>query len=214
MRVALTRLLGCAGYAVRAYASAGEFLVSEPDPRNGCILLDLELGGPSGLDLQQAVLRHPPALPIVFMSAYGDVPRSVGAMKAGATDFLCKPFSRHVLLAAVRAAINRCSDRATENVRLHAGFPSLCKREQAVLDLLVAGKRNKQIAADLNLSERTVKTSRASVMRKFQADSLATLLVRVSKLMPLSSCDAEVGHSFAQTARPVVEPIGVRGVEK
>lgn len=175
---ALNRLLGCAGFAVKSYRSAGEFLVSEPDPRPGCILLDMELGGPNGLELQQAVMRAPRALPIVFMSAYSDVPCTVKAIKAGAVDFLLKPFDRHALLRALQAALDSppplpavvgADDRA-----------ALSERERTVLRCINAGKRNKEIAAELNLSERTIKSCRADIMRKFGATSLAELLQKAN----------------------------------
>ena len=181
MRTALKRLLGSAGYSVRDYASAGEFLVSEPEEWSGCLLIDLELGGPSGLDLQQALRRQPRALPVVFMSAYGDVPRTVQAMKAGAADFLVKPFERQTLLNALEAALNAGADEQHVPASRDRGF-SLGERERTVLRGIVAGRRNKQIAADLGLSERTIKSCRAELMRKFGAGSLADLLRRTDAL--------------------------------
>jgi FixJ family two-component response regulator len=178
MRTALKRLLTCSGYSVRIYASAGEFLVSEPDGWDGCLLVDLELGGPSGLDLQQALRRLPHPLPVVFMSAYGDVPRTVQAMKAGAVDFLVKPFERQALLEALEAAL----DAGTHERQLQPAYTtdvSLGERERTVLKGIVAGRRNKQIAAELGLSERTIKSCRAELMRKLGAGSLAELLRRV-----------------------------------
>ncbi|QBR01467.1 response regulator transcription factor [Paraburkholderia pallida] len=181
MRVALRRLLHGAGYEVRDYASAGEYLVSEPDTRSGCLLLDLELGGPSGLELQQALRRHPRALPVVFMSAYSDVPRTVQAMKAGAVDFLLKPFDRHALFDALDAAL---SSPATAEPAGDDGPPvDLGDREKAVLRGIVAGLRNKQIAAQLGLSERTIKSCRAGLMHKFEATSLAELLRRAESMV-------------------------------
>jgi len=171
---ALARLLPHAGYGVKTYASAGDFLVREPDSHSGCILLDLELGGPNGLDVQQAVLRHSRALPIVFMSAYGNVPQTVKAMKAGAVDFLLKPFDRQTLFDALRTALETRADKtptAPSAVRVPLG-----DREQAVLNGIVSGLRNKQIAADLGLSERTIKSCRAELMRKFGAESFAELV--------------------------------------
>lgn len=180
MRVALKRLLHGAGYDVRDYASAGEYLVSEPDTRSGCILLDLELGGPSGLELQQALLRHPRALPVVFMSAYRDVPRTVKAMKAGAIDFLLKPFDRRTLFDALDSALNAPANDASS-----ADMPpvDLGDREKAVLRGIIGGLRNKQIAAQLGLSERTIKSCRAGLMRKFDATTLAELLHRAESMM-------------------------------
>lgn len=176
MRTALTRLLASAGYVVKNYASAGEYLVTEPDPRAGCILLDLELGGPNGLELQQAVARHARALPIVFMSAYSDVPRTVKAMKAGAVDFLMKPFDRQTLLGALHAALDACPAR--RETSLEAGNSGLGEREKAILRGIVSGMRNKQIAAELRLSERTIKSCRAEIMRKLGVNSLGELLLK------------------------------------
>lgn len=179
MRVALKRLLHSAGYDVRDYASAGEYLVSEPDTRSGCILLDLELGGPSGLELQQALLRHPRALPVVFMSAYSDVPRTVKAMKAGAVDFLLKPFDRRTLFDALDSALNSPANEASSDMPP----VDLGDREKAVLRGIIGGLRNKQIAAQLGLSERTIKSCRAGLMRKFDATTLAELLRRAESIV-------------------------------
>ncbi|MCE4059537.1 response regulator [Pandoraea sputorum] len=179
MRGALARLLCASGYAAREYASAGEFLVSEPDDRPGCVLIDLELGGPSGLDLQRTLRRQASALPVVFMSGYGDVARSVEAMKAGAVDFLIKPFGRDVLVGAVETAISLV--RRPDVAPAHEAKSVLSDREEVVLQGVVKGLRNKQIAAELGLCERTVKTCRAELMRKFSANSLAELLRNAGK---------------------------------
>lgn len=182
MRTALSRLLKSAGFEARVYASAGDFLVSARDNRPGCILLDLELGGPSGLELQQALLRDSRALPIVFMSAYSDVPRTVKAMKAGAVDFLLKPFERQALFDAIGAALNACTMQASVQ---HPASVQLADREQVVLRGIAAGLRNKQIAAELGLSERTIKSCRADLMRKVGATSLAELLRRTESMVSL-----------------------------
>ncbi|WP_321962904.1 response regulator transcription factor [Paraburkholderia sp. J7] len=182
MRTALSRLLRSAGFEARVYASAGDFLVSALDNRPGCILLDLELGGPSGLELQQALLRDSRALPIVFMSAYSDVPRTVKAMKAGAVDFLLKPFERHVLFDAIGTALRANTMQAP--VR-HPAAVQLADREQVVLRGIAAGLRNKQIAAELGLSERTIKSCRADLMRKVGATSLAELLRRTQAMVSM-----------------------------
>ncbi|QGZ59445.1 response regulator transcription factor [Paraburkholderia acidiphila] len=182
MRTALSRLLRSAGFQARAYASAGDFLVSAVDNRPGCILLDLELGGPSGLELQQALLRDSRALPIVFMSAYSDVPRTVKAMKAGAVDFLLKPFERQTLFDAIGVALNACTTHAPAR---HPASVQLADREQVVLRGIAAGLRNKQIAAELGLSERTIKSCRADLMRKVGATSLAELLRRTETMVSL-----------------------------
>lgn len=177
MRTALKRLLTGAGYSVRDYASAGEFLVSEPDDRIGCLLLDLVLGGPNGLELQQALRRRANLMPVIFMSAYSDVPQTVSAMKAGAVDFLVKPFTSETLLNALSVVFLKCA--APPEPPTPDDPPdmiSLGEREKSVLRGIVAGRRNKQIAAELGLSERTIKSCRAELMRKFGAGSLAELL--------------------------------------
>lgn len=185
MRLALKRLLESAGYPVRAYASAGEFLVSEPGEWAGCLLVDLELGGPSGLDLQQALLRQPCALPVIFMSAYSDVPKTVQAMKAGAVDFLVKPFERQALLEALERALDSImAEPQARPAPSPASVPgiTLGERERTVLKGIVAGRLNKQIAAELGLSERTIKSCRAELMRKVGAGSLAELVRRTEGL--------------------------------
>jgi len=175
LRTALARLLAASGYDTKEYASAGEFLVSDPDDRPGCVLLDLELGGPSGLDLQRALRRQTPALPVVFMSGYGDVARSVEAMKAGAVDFLIKPFGRDSLVGAVETALSLVQ-RPSSIPTADSVESALSSREQVVLKGIAKGLRNKEIAAELCLCERTIKTCRAELMRKFSATSLAELI--------------------------------------
>jgi len=183
MRTALGRLLTMSGYAVRSYASAGEFLIADPDRRPGCLLLDLELAGPSGIDLQNALRRQRNPMPIVFMSAYRDVPRTVMAIKGGAADFLLKPLDSQALLAALESALS--ADHLEPCALAPLAPPDLSERERTVLRGIVAGRLNKQIAAELDLSERTIKTCRADLMRKFGAHSLAEL-VRLGE--PLSRC--------------------------
>ena len=188
MRTALTRLLSASGYDTKEYASAGEFLVSEPDGRPGCVLVDLELGGPSGLDLQRALRRQASSFPVVFMSGYGDVARSVEAMKAGAVDFLIKPFGRDALVGAVETAFG-LARKASAEPQPDAVDRLLSEREQVVLQGIAKGLRNKQIAAELGLCERTIKTCRADLMRKFSATSLADLL---------RNADKQTSHAVAQ----------------
>jgi FixJ family two-component response regulator len=178
LRAALGGLLCAAGYDVRAYASAGDFLLDDAAGATGCLLLDLKLQGPSGFDLQDALARRGCRIPIVFMSAHGDIPASVRAMRAGAVDFLTKPVEREPLLAAIRVALARdaaqsaTADRLAE---LRARYARLTDRERVVLEGVVAGKLNKQIADGIGVAERTVKTHRASMMAKLGADSPAVL---------------------------------------
>jgi len=180
VRTAVVRLLQAAGYEARGYASAGEFLLGRSD-RNapGCVVLDVRLPGPSGLDLQEALARLEVPLPIVFLTGHGDIPMSVRAMKAGAVDFLTKPVSREALLAAVRVAVARDADTraAREGLRgLRARYDSLTPREREVFAGIVAGRLNKQIAADLGTAERTIKAHRAHVMEKMDVASVAELV--------------------------------------
>jgi FixJ family two-component response regulator len=178
-RTAVTRLLRAAGHEVRSHASAGEFLLSLPVNRPGCVVLDVRMPGPSGLDLQEAFGRLSEALPIIFLTGHGDIPMTVRAMKAGAVDFLTKPVQRQVLLNAVRNALARDQEsrRAREqDATLRARRETLTPREHSVFTLVVAGKANKEIAAELGTSERTVKAHRAQVMAKMQVTSLAELV--------------------------------------
>ena len=178
MRIALLRLLTAAGFEARGYGSTGEFLVQPLLDRPGCLLLDVRLPGPSGLDLQAALQRQGVTLPVVFLTGHANVAASVQAMKAGAVDFLTKPVERDVLLDAVRRAIARDATQRTEREeksRLQLRFASLTKREREVLGLIVAGKLNKQIADELGIAERTVKRARGQVMEKLNASSAAEL---------------------------------------
>ena len=179
-RTAMVRLLRVAGYETRAYASAGDFLLKAPGPdAPGCLVLDVSMPGPSGLDLQEALSRSPLALPVIFLTAHADVPSSVRALKAGAADFLIKPVERKALFAAVQNAIERdarARSARNELATLRARFNSLSARERQVFDAVVAGRLNKQIAADLGAAERTIKAHRARVMDKIAASSVADLV--------------------------------------
>jgi RNA polymerase sigma factor (sigma-70 family) len=186
LRKAVTRLLHAAGYDVRAYASAGDFaLASRENDRRGCVLLDVRMPGPSGLDLQEALAKEDEPLPVIFLTAHGDVPTSVRAMKAGAVDFLTKPIKRDALLSAVRTALARDLRSHTSHEQrrdLRIRFAKLTPRERNVFELVVAGRLNKQIAAELGMAERTVKAHRAQVMAKMQATSLAELVHLADKM--------------------------------
>jgi FixJ family two-component response regulator len=179
LRKALSRLLNAAGYEVRAYPSAGAFALAPRESRRGCILLDLQMPGPSGLDLQEVLTREEDPLPIIFLTGHGSIPQSVRAMKAGAVDFLTKPVESELLLGAIRTALARDQawQASHEQVReLRARFETLTPREREVFRLVVAGKLNKQIAGELSMAERTVKAHRAQVMAKMEAPSLADLV--------------------------------------
>jgi RNA polymerase sigma factor (sigma-70 family) len=186
LRKAVTRLLHAAGYDVRAYSSAGDFaLASRENNRRGCVLLDVRMPGPSGLDLQEALAKEDEPLPVIFLTAHGDVPTSVRAMKAGAVDFLTKPIKRDALLSAVRTALARDLRSHTSHEQrrdLRIRFAKLTPRERNVFELVVAGRLNKQIAAELGMAERTVKAHRAQVMAKMQATSLAELVHLADKM--------------------------------
>jgi FixJ family two-component response regulator len=178
MRTALTELLEATGFDVIGYASTGEFLLNSIPDQHGCILLDIRLPGPTGLDLQAALLRKGIALPVVFLTGHADVSSSVRAMKAGAVDFLEKPVPRETLLEALRRALELDVERRStlDAARQHrARLDSLTLRERAVFERVVAGMLNKQIAEDLKISLRTVKAHRAQMMSKLGVSTPAEL---------------------------------------
>lgn len=190
LRIALLRLLDAAGYEARGYASTGDFLLDPPPDRPGCMLLDVRMPGPSGLDLQDALKRQGIDLPVVFLTGHAIVSESVRAMKAGAVDFLTKPVERHTLLEALqralaRDALQRTAREAEE--RLRERFASLTPREREVFDRVVAGKLNKQIADEIGIAERTVKLQRAHLTEKLGASSVAELGALAEQLKRLSS---------------------------
>jgi FixJ family two-component response regulator len=189
MRTGVCRLLEAAGYEARAYASAGDFLLADPLDAPGCVLLDLRMPGPSGLELQQALAKRGDPLPVIFLTGHGDVASSVRALKAGASDFLTKPVDSKMLLAAVENALVEDAARRAErdDLRtLQARYEALTPREREVFARVVAGKLNKQIAGEIGTAERTVKAHRARVMEKMQVDSLAELVRVASRLkLPL-----------------------------
>jgi len=185
VREALSDLFQSVGLTVEVYASAQEFLKNERPEGPGCLVLDVRLPGKSGLDFQQELSAANINLPIVFLTGHGDIPMSVRAMKAGAVEFLTKPFREQDLLDAVQTALER--DRVNREdqklgAMLRQRFASLTPREQSILALVVAGRRNKQIAFEIGTSEVTVKVHRTNLMRKLQASSLADLIMMATKL--------------------------------
>jgi len=185
VREALSDLFQSVGLMVEVYASAQEFLKNERPEGPGCLVLDVRLPGKSGLDFQQELSAANINLPIVFLTGHGDIPMSVRAMKAGAVEFLTKPFREQDLLDAVQTALER--DRVNREdqklgAMLRQRFASLTPREQSILALVVAGRRNKQIAFEIGTSEVTVKVHRTNLMRKLQASSLADLIMMATKL--------------------------------
>jgi FixJ family two-component response regulator len=190
LRASMSELLGAAGFRTRCYASTGDFLLNPPADEPGCVLLDVRLPGPSGLDLQAGLQRHGIGLPVIFLTGYADVRTSVRAMKAGALDFLEKPVTREALLEAIRRALT--SDalmRSTRNeaLRYDSRLKTLTIREREVFDRIVHGKLNKQIADELGIGLRTVKAHRAQLMIKLGVSSAAELGRLAGPLQAISS---------------------------
>ena len=178
-RNALARLLRGGGYAVQMFASATQFLQAARSDAPGCILLDLQMPGPSGLDLQSALARSDNPLPVVFLTGKGDIPTSVHAMRAGAEDFLTKPVKKDVLFPAIERALARDAQERGLRARrreLRARFDTLTPREREVLAHVLTGQLNKQIALDVDAAERTIKAHRANLMAKLQVQSVAELV--------------------------------------
>jgi FixJ family two-component response regulator len=178
-RRSISRLLRAAGFAVTAFASAKEFLAQYDPETPGCLVLDLAMPAVSGLELQGILADRGSLLPIIFLTAHGDIPKSVQAMKRGASDFLMKPVNDEDLLAAVRVAIEK--DRAlrreqAELSEIRAHLTTLTPREREVLEYVVTGKLNKQIAGELGTVEQTIKVHRAHVMQKMRVQSVAELV--------------------------------------
>jgi FixJ family two-component response regulator len=194
MRGALENLLGSVGLDVRTFPSPQEFLGTDRPHAPGCILLDLRLPGMSGLVVQQEFATRGIALPVIFISGYADVPTTVRAMKAGAVEFLTKPFHEQELLDAVHMAIERDGARHREAghaTHLRARFDTLSPREREVMALVAAGWPNKQIAAELGVSLVTVKVHRGHVMGKMAARSVAEL-VRMSDQLGLRAASGPI----------------------
>ncbi|HEV2752177.1 MAG TPA: response regulator [Gemmatimonadales bacterium] len=185
VRESLELLIRSAGWEPRLFASAGDFLAGPRSPMAGCLILDVSLPDLNGLELQEQIGAERLHLPIIFITGHGDVPMTVRAMKAGAIEFLTKPYSREVLLSAIRQAIGRSRAALAEEAGLHVlyqRYALLSQREQQVMGLVVSGLLNKQIGGQLGISEATVKTHRGRVMRKMKAGSLAELVKMAAKL--------------------------------
>jgi FixJ family two-component response regulator len=193
VRGALSRLLRSVGYGIRAHATASEFLKAQLPAAPGCIVLDVRMPGVGGLELQEHLNRTDASLPLVLMSGHGDIPMSVRAMKAGAVDFLTKPFRDQDMLDAVGSAVEIHRARLSHAPRLavlRARRDRLSPREEQVMALACDGKQNKQIAVELGIQVITVKVHRGNVMRKMEASSLAEL-VRMAQIL-----EPDNGHLY------------------
>lgn len=185
VRESLELLIHAAGWRVETFASASAFLTNPRVAVPCCLVLDVSLPDLNGLELQKRIAGDRSEMPIIFITGYGDVPMTVRAMKAGAVEFLTKPFSDDVLLGAIAGAIERSRAALRHETEMHEireRYASLTRREREVMALVVSGKLNKQVGGDLHIREITVKTHRGSVMRKMKADSLAELVTMASRL--------------------------------
>ena len=189
VRDGLSSLIRSAGLQVETFESAQEFLARPGGEAPSCLVLDLQLPGLSGLDLQKRMAEVGVEIPIVFLTGHGNIPASVQAMKAGAVEFLTKPFDEHDLLQAIEEAVERDRRNRQQHAEMHELqdlYESLTAREQEVMQHVISGLLNKQIAAELNIAEYTVKIHRGRVMRKMHAQSLADL-VRMAESLQIRS---------------------------
>ncbi len=185
VRESLELLISSAGIRAETFATARSFLERARVAVPSCLILDISLPGLNGLELQKVISTDRPELPIIFVTGHGDVPRTVQAMKAGAIEFLTKPFSDVALLNAVQQALERSRislDHRTEFLELQRRYESLTMRERQVMSLVAAGLLNKQVGSELGISEITVKAHRGQVMQKMKASSLAELVRIASRL--------------------------------
>jgi FixJ family two-component response regulator len=185
VRESLELLIRCAGWQPETFASAQAFLSRAPATTPSCLVLDIELPGLNGLELQERIAVDRSEMPIIFITGHADVPGAIRAMKGGAAEFLTKPFADEALLQALERALERSRralGQAAELKALRARYASLTLREREVMTWVVAGLLNKQVGAELGRSEITVKTHRARVMQKMQADSLADLVRMAQRL--------------------------------
>ena len=185
VREGLTALIESIDLPVRSFGSAAEFLTAEPMAAEGCVVLDVNMPGMNGLDLQREMKASGIPLPVIFLTGHGDIPMTVQALKAGAVHFLTKPVRADDLLAAIQQALETDRKARSERVEmrsLHERFNLLAPRERQVMLLVTSGRLNKQIAHELGISERTIKLYRGQVMHKMGADSLADLVQQAQKL--------------------------------
>ena len=193
MRELLAFLLSAVGMEVRTYESALEFLDVAPNAEAGCVITDVRMPGLSGIDLLRRLRELKLGIPVIVITGHGDVPLAVEAMKIGALDFLEKPFDDEVLLASVRSALNQLNQdqkRQAERTEIERRLAALSNRERDVLEGLVSGHANKQIAYDLGISPRTIEIYRANLMTKMQAASLSDL-VRMALIARILGPDSE-----------------------
>ncbi len=176
VRQSLAFLLSSAGLPVRLYNSASAFLAGLSTPQDGCLITDVRMPGMSGIDLLKALREKAYSMPAIVITGHGDVPLAVEAMKAGAVDFIEKPFEEEAILTAVRRALEQGSDENGDEIVVAAKLATLSERERQVLEGLVAGHPNKAIAHELGISPRTVEVYRANLMAKMQAKSLSELI--------------------------------------
>ncbi len=187
VREAIELLMDSIGLAAASFGSAQEYLDQFDPARPGCLVLDVRMKGMSGLDLQQRLAQEPIHPPVIVITGHGDVPMAVRAVKAGAVDFIEKPFNDQTLLDAVHRALEKDGENRGEASRLASiqeRLTRLTAREREILDQVVAGKRNKVIAADLSISQSTVEAHRAKVMEKMEARSLSDLMRMMLALHP------------------------------
>ena len=190
VREALESLIRHSGWQPEIFASADEFLSRPRALTPSCLILDVALPGLNGLELQQRIAAELQAMPVIFITGYGDIPTSVRAMKAGAAEFLTKPFAEDVLLDAVERAIEQSEaalDRHAQVQSLRERYATLTRREREVMSLVVSGRLNKQVGSDLGISEITVKAHRGKMMHKMKARTVADLVRMATELEPATA---------------------------